>query len=175
MEEQIKQLRGKDVKKYFKNKPKRQHEIIVILENIQYAINVANIFRTAESAGVKEIYLTGISQRPPFGKGLQKVSRGAEHKVHYEFADKTLDILPKIKSEGYHIVAIELTNKNVSLPDLREYLKDKPKVCFIAGNEDSGVNKTTLQECDNAVTIPMYGKNPSLNVNVSTGIVLFSF
>ena len=175
MEEQIKQLRGKDVKKYFKNKPKRQHEIIVLLENIQYAINVANIFRTAESAGVKEIYLTGISQRPPFGKGLQKVSRGAEHKVHYDFADKTLDILPKIKSEGYHIVAIELTNKNVSLPDLREYLKDKPKVCFIAGNEDSGVNKTTLQECDNAVTIHMYGKNPSLNVNVSTGIVLFSF
>jgi len=175
MEEQIKQLRGKDVKKYFKNRPKRQHEIIVILENIQYAINVANIFRTAESAGVKEIYLTGISQRPPFGKGLQKVSRGAEHKVHYHFADKTLDILPKVKSEGYYVMAIELTNNNVSLPDLREYLKDKPKICFIAGNEDSGVNKTTLQECDNAVTIPMYGKNPSLNVNVSTGIILFSF
>ena len=175
LQSKMRQLRGKDVKKFFKNQPKREHDIIVILENIQYAINVANIFRTAESAGVKEIYLTGISQRPPFGKGLQKVSRGAEHKVHYNLADKTLNIISKIKAEGYHIMAIELTDKNVSLPDLREYLKDKPKVCFIAGNEDSGVNKTTLQECDNAVTIPMYGKNPSLNVNVSTGIILFSF
>ena len=171
----MKQLRGKEVKKYFKDKPKRNHDIIVILENIQYAINVANIFRTSESAGVKEIYLTGISQRPPFGKGLQKVSRGAEHKVHYQFADKTLDILPKIRSEGYHLMAIELTDTNIPLPDLKEYLKDKHKVCFIAGNEDSGVNKTTLQQCDAAVTIPMYGKNPSLNVNVSTGIILFSF
>lgn len=61
------------------------------------------------------------------------------------------------------------------LPDLGQYLKDKQKICFIVGNEDSGVNKTTLGLCDNAVTIPMYGNNPSLNVSISVGIVLFSF
>jgi len=175
MAQELRQLRGKEVKKYFKHQQKRKHEIIMILENIQYAINVANIFRTAESAGVKEVYLTGISQKPPFGKGLKKVSRGAENKVRYHYYNKTLEILPKIKEDRYHILAIELTDKNISLPDLRHYLDNKLKVCFIAGNEDSGVNRTTLEKCDNAVTIPMYGKNPSLNVNVSTGIVLFSF
>jgi len=49
------------------------------------------------------------------------------------------------------------------------------KVRFITGNENSGVNKITLQQGDAVVTIPMYGKNPSLDVNVGTGIVLFSF
>ncbi len=171
----MKQLRGKEVKKYFKTLPKRGHNIILILENIQYAKNVANIFRTAESAGVSKIYLTGISQKPPFGKGLKKVSRGSENKVPYSYAEKTLDILPQIKEEGYHILAIELTDNNILLPDLKKYLEGKDKVCFIAGNEDSGVNRSTLEACNGAVTIPMYGKNPSLNVNVSVGIILYSF
>ncbi len=172
---EAKQLRGKDVKKYFKDIPKRYQEIILILENIQYAINVANIFRTAESAGVRKIYLTGISKKPPFGKGLTKVSRGAENKIRYTHVNRTLDIVPQLKTEGYHLIAIELADHNILLPDLKEYIKDKQKICFAAGNEDSGVNRTTLEQCDAVVTIPMYGKNASLNVNVSVGIVLFSF
>ena len=80
---EIKQLRGKNIKKYFKNQEKRSHDIILILENIQYAKNVANIFRTAESAGVSKIFLTGISQRPPLGKGLKKGSRNSENKINY--------------------------------------------------------------------------------------------
>jgi len=172
----MKQLRGKEIKKYFKNnKPKRDFNIVVVLENIQYAKNVANIFRTSESAGVKKIYLTGISHHPPFGKDLKKVSRGSENEVKYEIAKSTLDIIPSLKSEGYHILAIEITDEGILLPDLKNYLKDKKKVCFIAGNEDSGVNRTTLEKCDNSVIIPMYGKNLSLNVNVSVGVVLFGF
>lgn len=175
MDIKMKQLRGKEVKKYFKNLPKREQDIVIILENIQYAKNVANIFRTAESAGVKKVYLTGISQRPPFGKDLKKVSRNAENKIKYEYFDKTLDLLPQIKAEGYLAIAIELTDKNILLSDLKDYIKNQKKVCFVAGNEDSGINRTTLEQCDIAVTIPMYGKNPSLNVNISVGIVLFSF
>jgi len=38
-----------------------------------------------------------------------------------------------------------------------------------------GISKKILSLCDKTVTIPMYGKNASLNVNVSVGIVLFSF
>jgi len=171
----MKQLRGKDARRFFKNQPNREHDIVLVLENIQYAKNVANIFRTAESAGVKKVYLTGISHKPPFGKDLKKVSRNAENKVRYEYFDKTLEILPTLKEEGYHIVAIEITDSNILLPELKKYLSDKRKVCFVAGNEDSGVNRTTLEQCDIAVTIPMYGKNPSLNVNISVGIVLFSF
>lgn len=171
----MKQLRGKEIKKYFKNQPKRDHEIVLILENIQYATNVANVFRTAESASVAKVFLTGISKRPPFGKDLMKVSRGAENKVRHEYVEKTLDVLPKLKAEGFHIIAIELSDHNILLPDLKDYLSGKKKVCFIAGNEDSGVNRTTLEECDTAVTIPMFGSNLSLNVNVSVGVVLFSF
>jgi len=84
--------------------------------------NVANIFRSAESAGVKKIYLTGISQKPPFGKGLRKVSRGSERKIEYEYAKDTLEILSKLKEENYHIMAIEVTDEHIFHSDLKRYL-----------------------------------------------------
>jgi len=170
----MKQLRGHDVAKYLKKLPPRNQEIVLILENIQYAKNVANIFRTAESAGVSKLYLTGISQKPPFGKGLVKVSRGAEEKVKYECFEKTLDILPRLKEEGFYLVAIEVTDEGILLPEIKSALNDKKRICLIAGNEDSGVNRTTLDLCDSSVTIPMYGENASLNVTVSVGVVLFT-
>lgn len=169
------QLRGKDVRKFFKTYPKREQEIALVLENIQYATNVANIFRTAESAGVNKIYLTGISKTPPFGKDLKKVSRGAENKIPYVYASKTLGIIPELKNSGFYPIAVELTDKSILTPSLKELIKGKEKVCFVVGNEDSGVNRTTLNACNIAVMIPMYGKNASLNVTVSVGVILFSF
>jgi len=171
----VKQLRGKEVRKFFKDFPKRDKDIVVVLENIQYATNVANIFRTAESAGVEKVISTGITKIPPFGKDLKKVSRSSENKVSHEYYLKTLDILPEIKRQGYTVIAVELTDSSIMLSDLKDYLKNKNKICFVVGNEDSGVNRTTLELCDSAVMIPMYGKNASLNVNVSAGIILFSF
>ena len=86
-----------------------------------------------------------------------------------------LSCYERLKAEGFYLTAVELAEGAIFLNDLKEYIKDKEKVCFIVGNEDSGVNRTTLEQCDCAVMIPMYGKNASLNVTISAGIVLFSF
>jgi tRNA G18 (ribose-2'-O)-methylase SpoU len=171
----MKQLRKKDVQKHFKDLPNRIHEIILTLENIQYATNVANIFRSSEAAGVSKLYLAGATKTPPFGKDLRKVSRATEDRLSYEYTPNIVDHLRKLKEEGYTIIAIEVTDNNILLDDLKDFLSDKTKVCFVAGSEDSGVSQKVLDLCDCSVTIPMYGKNASLNVNVSVGIVLFSF
>ncbi len=171
----MKQLRGKHVKKFFKNRPDRGKEIVLILENVQYAKNVAGIFRTAVGANVSKIILTGISKTPPFGKDLKKVSRGRENNVKWVYNQTTTEVIPSLKEEGFTILAIELSEEAITHSELPEYIKNKDKICFIAGNEDSGVNRTTLELCDKAVMIPMYGKGASLNVTISVGIVLFSF
>ena len=171
----MKQLRGRDVKKYFKHHPGRNKEIVLVLENIQYARNVANLFRTAESAGVSKIILTGISKQPPFGNDLVKVSRGAEKKVPHVYCNDTVEYLQEINKQGFIIIAIELTDESILVEQLKDRLYKLDKVCFIVGNEDSGVNRRTLELCDLAVMVPMYGKNASLNVTVSAGVILFSF
>ncbi len=133
---EIKQLRRKDVSKYFKDFPKRDIEITVILENIQYAKNVAAMFRTAAGANVKRVILTGISKSPPFGKGLKKVSRGMENKVERVYVDTTEKAIDDLRKEGYIIVGIELSEDSIPHYELKKYLENKKKVCFIVGHED---------------------------------------
>lgn len=171
----MKQLRKQEVKKLFKTFPKRNKEIYLILENIEYARNVASIFRTAEAAGVRKIILTGISKVPPFGKELQKVSRHKENSVPWEFEQDTGRSINTLKKLGFKIIAIELTDNAISSYDLQKEIAKDTKVCFVAGSEVFGVKKTTLERCDTSVIIPMYGKLASLNVSTSVGIILYSF
>lgn len=171
----MRQLNKKEVKRKYKEFPKRAKEIVVVLENIEYARNVASIFRTAEAAGVKKMYLTGISKVPPFGKELRQVSRNKEASLPWEYKENTTEVINRLKKEGYIICAIELTDSSVTLSKLSDALRGKEKVAFIAGSEVFGTKKATLEHCDIGVEIPMFGKMASLNVSVSVGVVLFSF
>jgi 23S rRNA (guanosine2251-2'-O)-methyltransferase len=64
----------------------------IILDNIRSAHNVGAIFRTAEGAGVKKVYLCGYTPSPidRFGrvvKEIEKTSLGASKMVEWEQAD----------------------------------------------------------------------------------------
>lgn len=172
--EVTRQLRKQEVKKLFK-KTKRTKKISILLENVEYARNVASIFRTAEAGGVEKIYLTGISQKPPFGKDLRKASRSTEKMIPWEYIEGSRKVINRLKKEGYKIVAIELANNAVSNDQISNLIADTDKVCFVFGSEVFGVNKRTLEVCDGFVYMPMYGKVGSLNVGVSVGVVLYSF
>ncbi|GAB4283602.1 MAG: TrmH family RNA methyltransferase [Candidatus Dojkabacteria bacterium] len=167
-------LSKKEIKKTFK-KFKRKQEIFLLLENIQYATNVASIFRTADAAGVRRIILTGISHKPPFGKDLSKTSRHKEKSVQWEFHKTSGKILNTLKKNGFIVVSLELTNNSVDLYSLPYKLAGRDKVCIVVGNEVHGVSKSTLEKSDLSVHIPMFGKGASLNVGVAAGILLFGF
>ncbi len=62
----------------------------ILLHNIRSIHNVGSIFRTADAAGIKKIYLTGYTPTPidRFGrvvKELSKVSLGGELSVEWEY------------------------------------------------------------------------------------------
>lgn len=170
----MRQLKKQEIKKLSKEN-KREKEIYLILENIQYATNVAAIFRTADAAGVRRIYLTGISKTPPFGKDLKKTSRSKEDSVEWMKRETTGEVIQTLKKLGFKVIAIELTEDAIPLDQLKNEIASDQKICLVAGSEVYGVNKNTLEKCDKAVMIPMYGKGASLNVSTSVGIVLYSF
>lgn len=171
----MKQLNKKEVKQLRRELPGRGKEITLVLENIQYARNVAAMFRTADAARAGRIFLTGISKVPPFGKELQQVSRHKEKSVHWEFFDDTSKAINRLKREGYFIVAVEITDNAIPHYELAKLIEDKTKVAFVLGSEVYGVKNATLELCDASVFIPMYGKGASLNVTTSGGIILYSF
>lgn len=171
----MKQLTKKEIKKFFKNQIHRKHEIVLLLENIQYEKNLASIFRTAEAAGVKKIYLTGITPQPPFKENVEHVSRSKEKLLDWQYEPNSYFVLQNLKKEGFIRIAVELTNSAMPLHKLKEIAKANAKICLVFGSEMHGITKDCLRNCDDSVFIPMYGKGASLNVAVCAGIVLYSF
>jgi len=93
-------------------------EIIVVLHNIRSIYNTASIFRTADGAGVKKIYLCGMTPAPTdqFGKirpQFAKVSLGAERYIKWEKINTTWRLLKKLENDGYKIFAVEQDGKSI--------------------------------------------------------------
>lgn len=138
------------------------------MDNIRSLFNVGSMFRLADGAGVDEIYLGGITGRPPQPK-IDKVSLGAEKSVPFEHYWSIWREVDKLKKQGYQIVALEQTPKSIS------YLKFKPKfpLALIIGNEVNGVSKGLLKRADKIIELPMAGIKESLNVSTAAAIALY--
>ena len=157
-------------------------EIIVVLQNIRSLHNVGSIFRTADAAGVAKIYLCGITPAPidRFGKTRQqltKVSLGAEKYLSWDAsarsAQATLQLLDKLKSEGYKIFVIEKVKNSIPYYKINILTSNVNKLVLVVGNEVRGLTPGVLKRADKILEIPMLGKKESLNVGVAFGIVIY--
>ena len=158
--------------------------MIVILHNIRSLHNVGSIFRTADAAGVKKIYLTGITPAPldRLGKPrpqLTKVSLGAENNISWDSSANSpravRRLLDKLRNEKFKIYAIEQSKKSMPYYKLNLNGKRPSDIALVLGNEVKGIPKSILNLSDKILEIPMAGKKESLNVSVAFGIVAFHF
>lgn len=146
----------------------------LILHNLRSAHNVGSIFRTAETAGVSKIYLTGYTPLPidRFGRkqsGITKVALGAEETVPFEHVASPSVLIKRLNKEGVMVICVEQTSKAVNY----RKLSFTYPVAFLFGNEVSGVSKKLRQYCDIVSHIPLRGTKESLNVSVAVGVFLF--
>lgn len=153
-------------------------EIIAILHNIRSLHNVGSIFRTADAAGVKKIYLCGITPAPVniFGKPRQqltKVSLGAEKYVDWEKVQSTAPLIARLKKEKYKIFAIEQNKKSIPYYKINLSTYDVDRLALVVGNEVKGLPLSVLKRADKILEIPMRGRKESLNVSVAFGVVVF--
>jgi len=154
---------------------KRMKEVVAVLHNIRSIHNVGSIFRTADGAGIRKLYLCGITPTPldRFGKtrpDFQKVSLGAERSVSWEHTSTTGRAIKKLKREGYKIIAIEQTAGSV---DCARYKSVNGRTALVIGNEVRGLTPSVIKESDVVLEIPMRGEKESLNVSVAFGIVAY--
>ncbi len=159
-------------------------DIYLVLYNIRSTHNVGSIFRTADAAGVRKIYLIGYTPEPfdVFGKPRKdfvKAALGAEKFVEWEKIKNIGALLKKLKKRKIFIASLE-QSKN-SIPFNRFASKyapgnrvSKAGIALIIGNEVKGVPKSVLAKSDAVLEIPMLGKKESLNVSVAAGIALYA-
>ncbi len=66
----------------------------VLLDNIRSLYNVGSIFRTADGAGIRHLYLCGITPTPDNPK-LAKTSLGAEQTVGWSYHANAVDLIDR--------------------------------------------------------------------------------
>lgn len=150
-------------------------QIHLLLHNIRSTHNVGAIFRTADATGVKKIYISGYTPAPidRFGRSrpdISKASLGAEKTVEWENISDIKNLIKSLKKGRFNIVGVEQDKRSI---DFRKS-KVKGNALIIVGNEVDGIDKDTLDLCDQILEIPMLGQKESLNVSVATGIVLYA-
>ena len=73
----------------------------------------------------------------------------------------------------YTVCAVEQAEGSVMLDNLQ--LDKTKKYAIVMGNEVKGVQQNVVDNCDICIEIPQYGTKHSLNVSVTTGIVIWDF
>ncbi|MBI4085498.1 MAG: TrmH family RNA methyltransferase [Candidatus Liptonbacteria bacterium] len=159
-------------------KPDFADRFVAALHNVRSLHNVGSIFRTADGAGIKKIYLCGITPAPVDNFGRQrpqfaKVSLGAEKSVEWEKASSTARLIKRLKKDGYKILAVERAKNSVLFYKTSKSVICGSKLCLVVGNEVKGLPLSVLKLSDEILEIPMMGNKESLNVSVAFGIVAY--
>mgnify|MGYP006327656663 FL=1 len=81
--------------------------------------------------------------------------------------------MEELHNEGYTVLSIEQVEGSTMLDNLT--LDADKKYAIVMGNEVKGVQQEVVNACDGCIEIPQYGTKHSLNVSVTTGIVLWEF
>ena len=144
--------------------------VSVVLDNIRSLNNIGSIFRTADAFLIEKIYLCGITATPPH-REIQKTALGATESVAWEYHPDALSLVASLKKDNYFIAAVEQTAKSIYLNDFK--IDKTQKTVFIFGNEVEGVSQELVNISDISLEIPQLGTKHSLNISVSTGIVLW--
>lgn len=144
--------------------------IIIVLDNIRSLNNIGSIFRTVDSFRFEGIFLCGITAAPPH-REIHKTALGATDSVDWKYFDNTASCIDYLRTNKYHIIAIEQVNKSTAL-DKYDFTRIK-KIALIFGNEIKGVSENIIENIDGCIEIPQEGTKHSLNVSVSAGVVLW--
>ena len=146
--------------------------LVVVLDEVRSLHNIGSVFRTSDAFLVNGIYLCGITATPPHPE-MHKTALGAEDTVDWIYRKHTLDAVKELHEQGYTVLAIEQVEGSTMLGDLQ--LDREKKYAIVMGNEVKGVQQEVVDVCDGCIEIPQYGTKHSLNVSVTTGIVLWEF
>ncbi|WP_299015144.1 RNA methyltransferase [uncultured Polaribacter sp.] len=151
-------------------KATKKTPLIIVLDNIRSLNNIGSVFRTSDAFLIEKIYLCGICATPP-NKEIHKTALGATASVAWEYVADTLELVKNLKAEGVTVLAIEQAENSTKLD---AFLPEKQqKYAIVMGNEVKGVQQEVVNAADFCIEIPQLGTKHSLNIAVTTGVVIW--
>ncbi|MBW0770449.1 RNA methyltransferase [Mammaliicoccus lentus] len=136
---------------------------VLILDRVQDPGNMGALIRNADASGMDAvIYSKGSAD--PYQDKVLRASQGSV--FHLPIIEE--DLLTFIQSFDGKVFGTSLQN---AVP--YNTVEKQDNFALIMGNEGSGVEESLLQETFQNLNIPIYGQAESLNVAVSSGILLY--
>lgn len=145
---------------------KKEHPLILILDEINDPHNLGAILRSCDAFGVDGIIMKKNNQ-VPLNATVAKVSTGAIDYVPVAQVTNLNTAIETMKKNGYWIVATDGSAK-------QEYhqVDYKMPIGLVIGSEGKGISRLVLKNSDFIIKINMFGHVNSLNASVACAIVL---
>ena len=141
--------------------------ILVALSGVEDPRNLGAVVRTAEVAGALGVVIP-LHRAAGMTEWAIRTSQGAALHLPVARVKNLGDALEQLKGLGFQIVGLD---------EEGEERYDRPRysdrLVIVSGGEDAGLGERVAGVCDLRVNLPMLGKTPSLNVSVSTAVVLY--
>ena len=159
----MKQLSHKDIQNQ-----QQQFPITIVCDAIRTPENIGMCFRIAESFGVSKIYLHESSPATE-NNNVKRTARNTVNQVSHSTYNNFDNTIQQLKEEGNTIIGIEITDKSIDIQNFN--FKNHKKIVLLLGSERNGIEN--IDHIDYSISIPMYGRNSSMNVIHSLGIALY--
>lgn len=139
---------------------------IVLLDDIQDPGNAGTIIRNCVAFGIDTVVFSKNSVSP-YNEKVLRSTGGMIFNINI-IIDELDCVIDEIKNRGISLIGTSL-HTDTYLEDFEK----SDKFAIIFGNEGNGVKDALLDKCDKLIKICMSEDCESLNVGVSTGIVLY--
>ena len=146
-----------------------KNTIVIVLDNVRSLNNVGSVFRTSDAFLIEEVMLCGVTGTPP-NKEIEKTALGATESVKWSYHKSTPEAIETLRNRNYKIYSVEQTGTSIPL---NKFENIENKIALVFGNEVYGVDQEIINKSDGVLEIPQLGTKHSLNISVSTGIVLW--
>ncbi len=140
--------------------------LVIIAESIEKPGNLGAILRTADAAGVDALLVCD-ARVDVWNPNVVRASRGAVFSVPV-VACENVEALKWLKGGKTRIVAA-----SPSAEEIYSAVNLTSPVAIVVGTEDEGLSDFWMTNADVKVKIPMMGKVNSLNVSVSTALIIY--
>ena len=138
-------------------------EAAVALCQPRFKMNLGVAMRSAEAAGLKEIFFVGRADY------MRSPARGADLALPVHHVPDSAALVRRARQLGYQIVAVQQTAGSV--PYHRASYPPTP--LFVLGSEALSMPSRLRNAADLAVEIPQFGVIDSLNVATAASVVVF--
>ncbi|MDD5593118.1 MAG: RNA methyltransferase [Candidatus Margulisbacteria bacterium] len=151
----------------FRDVIKEDKTLIVFCVGVQDPGNLGTIIRSADAFGASGVILSKGTVDLYNPKVVRSTMGSLFHLPIFNTEDE-VETIEHLKQKNVKIVATTVSaRKNCFEAELNK------SIAILVGNEGAGLDKEIVKLADEEVKIPMVGKAESLNVGISTAVLLY--